>query len=186
MSVGLVVGELDPSRIFLPILILLFTYLMRRSLTPCYRYVTTKRTMRYSIMLCLLLATPCVAPTTRGSSSSASILSSSDFFPTLQKDYNYLPGVKRWNGIPYHEFITVWWVALVIALGAIVQDGVTLLETAEGNDPNASSSDATEVRRFTARNSRVFACIANYLEPDCRPLTIANAEFPNDGAGLFK
>ena len=63
---------------------------------------------------------------------------------------------------------------------------MTLLETAEGNDPGASSSDATEVRRFTARNSRVFACIANYLEPDCRPLTIANAEFPNDGAGLFK
>ena len=106
-------------------------------------------TMRYSIMLCLLLATPCVAPSTRGGGSSASIPSSSDFFPTLQKDYNYLPGVKRWNGVPYHEFITVWWVALVVALGAIVQDGVTLLETAEGNDPNASSSDATEARRFT-------------------------------------
>ena len=80
----------------------------------------------------------------------------------------------------------MWWVALVVALGAIVQDGVPLLETAEGNDPNASSSDPTELRRFTARNSRVFACIANYLEPDCRPLTIANAEFPNDGAGVFK
>ena len=37
MSVGLVVGELDPSRILLPILILLSTYLMRRPLTSCYR-----------------------------------------------------------------------------------------------------------------------------------------------------
>jgi hypothetical protein len=186
MSVGLVVGELDPSRILLPILILIFIYFMRQFLTPCYGYIKLKRSMHISIIICMLMATPCVAPSTRCSSSSASIPSSSDFFPTLQKDYNYLPGVKRWNGVPYHEFITVWWVALVVALGAIVQDGVTLLETAEGNDPNASSTDAGELRRFTARNSRVFACIANYLEPDCRPLTIANAEFPNDGAGLFK
>jgi hypothetical protein len=129
MGVGLVVGEcVDPSRI-LPILILLSIYFMRRSLTPHYATRTCKCQYSYamplSFVMYLLLATPCVAPSTRGgSSSSASIPSSSDFSPTLQKDCNYLPGVKRWNGVPYHEFLTVWWVALVVALGAIVQDGV--------------------------------------------------------------
>ena len=46
MSVGLVVGELDPSRILLPTLILLFTYLMRRPLTSCYRVSKYGRKVR--------------------------------------------------------------------------------------------------------------------------------------------
>ena len=38
--------------------------------------------------------------------------------PNMQKDYDVLPGMKMWDGKPYFEFRTTWWLALIGALGA--------------------------------------------------------------------
>ena len=46
----------------------------------------------------------------------------------------FLPGVTRWDGIPYHDFRRVWWIALCAALGNINQEGWTLLQTARDQD----------------------------------------------------
>ena len=51
---------------------------------------------------------------------------------TLQE--YFLPGVTRWDGIPYHDFRRVWWVALCAALGNINQEGWSLLQTARNQD----------------------------------------------------
>ena len=45
----------------------------------------------------------------------------------LQKDYTVLPGMKVWNGVPYHDFRRVWFAALIVALGSIFQEGWTLI-----------------------------------------------------------
>jgi len=40
----------------------------------------------------------------------------SDSYPNMIKDWDFLPGMKRWNGQPFYDFARVWWVALVVAL----------------------------------------------------------------------
>ena len=40
-------------------------------------------------------------------------------------DY-FLPGASRWDGMPYHDFRRVWWLALCAASGNISQDGWSL------------------------------------------------------------
>merc|ERR1711995_252268 len=54
--------------------------------------------------------------------------------PNQQKDYDVLPGMEKWNGIPFHDFALTWWIALGVALGSIAQDGWTLMQTAQGVD----------------------------------------------------
>ena len=50
--------------------------------------------------------------------------------PQLQKNqWNVLSGVTVWNGKPQYEFRINWFLLLCGALGAIVQDGWTLLQT---------------------------------------------------------
>ena len=44
----------------------------------------------------------------------------SDSYPNMIKDWDFLPGMKRWNGQPFYDFARIWWVALVVALGTIV------------------------------------------------------------------
>ena len=135
----------------------------------------------------ILMMMPTIsAPTTRGSDSGSSLPSVNDIMPNTQRDYDFLPGMKRWNGIPFNDFLRVWWVALCLALGTISMDGVTLLTNAEGNDPHASSSDADEKRKYDQRCMRVFCCIMNYIKTNSRCARIANTEFKNDGPGLFK
>ena len=142
------------------------------------------------ILLLIIMYMPMVsAPQTRGGGSSGSSTPSvNDMLPNTQRDYDFLPGMKRWNGIPFHDFLTVWWVALCIALGTISMDGVTLLTTAEGNDPHKTSTDAEEARKYTQRKTRVYCCIMNYIKPTSRCARIANDlthGFRNDGPGLF-
>jgi hypothetical protein len=110
----------------------------------------------------------------------------SDSYPNMIKDWDFLPGMKRWNGQPFHDFARVWWIALVVALGTIVQDGNTLLTCAEGNVEGRNASDPPDkVRQHVARNTRLFACILNYINPTSRVYRIALSEFANDGRGLF-
>jgi hypothetical protein len=65
------------------------------------------------------------------------------------KDWDFLPGMKRWNGQPFYDFARVWWVALVVALGTIVQDGCTLLNCAEGNDEGRNAPDPDNIMHVT-------------------------------------
>ena len=87
----------------------------------------------------------------------------SDSYPNMIKDWDFLPGMKRWNGQPFYDFARVWWIALVVALGTIVQDGNTLLTCAEGTDEGRDpvNDTADKVRQHVARNTRLFACILN-------------------------
>jgi len=102
------------------------------------------------------------------------------------KDWDFLPGMKRWNGQPFYDFARVWWVALVVALGTIVQDGNTLLTCAEGTDEGSNAADPPDkVRQHNSRNSRLFACILNYVNPTSRVYRIAMSEFANDGKSLY-
>ena len=79
----------------------------------------------------------------RGSSSRGSLPNINDIIPNTQRDYDFLPGVNRWDGIPFHAFELIWLTALLFALGSISMDGITLRQTAEDDDPYSSSGDAT-------------------------------------------
>ena len=131
------------------------------------------------IIMIILVSLPLVTapPVTRGSgggSSSSTTPSVNDIIPNTQRDYDFLPGMKRWNGIPFTDFTRIWLAALIIALGTISMDGITLLTTAEGNDPHATSADATEQAKFAQRSTRVFCCIMNYIKTNSRCARIAN------------
>ena len=71
----------------------------------------------------------------------------------------FLPGVTRWDAIPYHDFRRVWWVALCAALGNINQEGWSLLQTARDQDIGSPGNPGTPAQtvQSTNRNQRVFA-----------------------------
>ena len=60
---------------------------------------------------------------TSGSSTTGTAPKPADFMPNISDKWDFLPGVKRWNGIPFHDFTTFWFAALIVALGSIVQSG---------------------------------------------------------------
>ena len=57
--------------------------------------------------------------------------------PNMQKDYDKLEGVSKWDGIPFNDFTRVWVRTLRVALGSIAQDGWTLVQTAWCPDLNS-------------------------------------------------
>jgi len=82
------------------------------------------------------------------------------------KDWDFLPGMKRWNGQPFYEFARVWWIALVVALGTIVQDGNSLFSCAEGNDEGSDTADPPDkVRQHISRNARLLRASLITLVP---------------------
>ena len=78
----------------------------------------------------------------------------------MQKDWDFLPGMKRWNGQPFYDFLKVWFLALTVALGSLVQDGNSLLECAEGSDVG---SDAGRLTPFPRRGESRFRNVPNPL-----------------------
>ena len=90
--------------------------------------------------------------------------------PNTRSDYDRLEGVKEWNGRPYHDFLVVWFAALCAALAAIVQDGATLLDCAQGTDPGrtAGHDDASRALhdKHLLRRTRLGACILKYIKPN--------------------
>ena len=54
---------------------------------------------------------------TSGSSSTTTYPKAKDFTANMQDKWDYLPGMKRWDGVPNYEFVTVWIAALIVALG---------------------------------------------------------------------
>ena len=94
-------------------------------------------------------ANPGPAPGSAASAAGAAAAASSipigsDSYPNMIKDWDFLPGMKRWNGQPFYDFARIWWVALVVALGTIVQDGNSLLACAEGTDEGTAAADPPE------------------------------------------
>ena len=107
--------------------------------------------------------------------------------PNQVRDYDVLPGMRRWNGIPFNEFSSTWWIALCTALGSIAQDGWTLLQTATGGDAGAPGvGGAAQVQQQSAnRNVRLFNAILNYIEPSCSLYRYIVMNFNLNGRGLF-
>ena len=133
-------------------------------------------------------AGPRVATRSSGSGSgSGSIPKAKDFTPNMQDKWDFLPGMKRWDGIPHYDFVKIWIAALIVALGSIVQGGNTLLQCANGTDGGRSGDDSPEDQRDHAnRRARLFACIMNYIDPTSKIHRTASEHFPNEGPKLFK
>jgi hypothetical protein len=121
-------------------------------------------------------------------SGSGSVPKAKDFTANMQDKWDFLPGMKRWDGIPHYDFVKIWIAALIVALGSIVQSGNTLLQCAnEQDDGRDSTNDSAEdVRDHNNRKARLYACIMNYIDPTSRIHRTASENFPNDGPGLFK
>ena len=107
--------------------------------------------------------------------------------PNMSRDWDFLPGMKRWNGIPFYEFLRIWFFALTAALGTVVQEGNTLLECAENRDNGRDDQDSDEdKRKHNVRNSRLFACILNYINPHSQVAKTLKEELLNDGKAAFQ
>jgi hypothetical protein len=108
--------------------------------------------------------------------------------PNQQKDWNMLPGMEKWDGTPFHDFRRMWFAALIVSLGAIAQDGWTLLQTARDQDAGGPTQGggAQQQQQSTNRNIRLHSCILNYIKPKCAIYKIASSDiFSNDGRGLY-
>ena len=167
------------------------------------RRVTAQRSHKRSykftkllyILLLIIILTPVVAPPSsrgrgRGSGTGpppTRLYPGTDFIPNMGDNYNFLPGMSRWDGIPYYDFEKHWWAALLIALGAIIQSGYTLLQTALEQDGGRDGGDSAEDQRdHLNRNWRLYASILNYIRPTSRVYRTATKIFANDGVNLFK
>ena len=107
--------------------------------------------------------------------------------PAISTDEYLLPGVTRWDGIPYNEFRLVWWIALCAALGNIAQDGWTLLQTARDQDVGGPTVGGTPVQRQQSqnRNQRLFGAMLKYIDNNSWVYRYAHRTFANNGRGLF-
>ena len=107
--------------------------------------------------------------------------------PNVQKDYDTLPGVSMWNGIPFNTFRTAWWPTLVAALGSIFQEGWTLYSTAQNLDLGSPGNPGTPAQQVQSqnRNIRLYFCIMKYISTNSMLYRRAQAAFQNDGRGLY-
>ena len=108
--------------------------------------------------------------------------------PKIHFQEYFLPGVTRWDAIPYHDFRRVWWVALCAALGNVNQEGWSLLQTARNQDLGSPGNPGTPAQTIQSdnRNQRVFGAILNYIEANSWLYTYVSTNFANNGRGLFK
>ena len=66
-------------------------------------------------------------------------------------------------------------------------DGITLRQTAEDNDPYSTSTEGTdEHAKYKARNTRLYACIMNYIKPDSYIVRYCKTQMPDNGRALYK
>ena len=108
--------------------------------------------------------------------------------PKLNLHDYFLPGVSRWDGMPFHDFRRVWWLALCAALGNISQDGWSLLQTARNQDLGSSGNPGTAGQAIQSQNrdQRLFGAILNYIEATSFIYrTLSTAPFVNDGRAVF-
>ena len=107
--------------------------------------------------------------------------------PAVNAQEYLLPGLQKWDGIPFHTFRLVWWIALCAALGNIGQDGWTLLQTARDQDAGGPTVGGTPTQRTQSanRNQRLFGAMLNYIDPNAWVYRYAQRNFANNGRGLF-
>ena len=129
------------------------------------------------VTIAMLMVQPVVAPR--------------DSAPNRDDNYHVLQGMSEWNGVPRRDFRRVWFAALVVALGAIFQDGWTLLQTARDEDaggpgnPGIGANAATAQRQSQNRNHRLFMSILKYIDKLSSVYKMATNHFNHDGRGLF-
>ena len=99
----------------------------------------------------------------------------------------FLPGVDKWDGLPFHNFRRIWWVALCAALGTISQDAWSLLQTARDQDLGGPGNPGTPAQTVQSqnRNQRLFGAILNYIDATSYVYRYVSANFASDGRGLF-
>ena len=107
--------------------------------------------------------------------------------PNLFSQEFALPGMSRWDGIPFTDFRRIWWVALCAALGNVAQDSYTLLQTARNQDLGSPGNPGTpgQTAQSDNRNQRLFGSILNYIEATSWIYRYCTANFNNNGRGLF-
>ena len=114
-----------------------------------------------------------------------------DSAPNRDDQYHVLAGVTEWTGVPRRDFRRIWFASLIVALGAIFQDGWTLLQTARDQDaggpgnPAAGANAATTTRQSENRNHRLFMSILKYIDKTSSVYKLATESFNHDGRGLF-
>ena len=107
--------------------------------------------------------------------------------PRVNTNEYTLHGVTRWDGVPFHDFRLVWWLALCAALGNIAQDGWSLLQTARDQDQGGPAMGGTpnQIMQSQNRNQRLFGAMLGYIEPTSWVYRYAQRTFANNGRGLF-
>lgn len=97
------------------------------------------------------------------------------------KDWDKLPNMTEWDGVPYHDFEFLWWAMLETALASTVQDGYSLINCAKDEDgvlstgnkvseaPTAgdTNDDAKLKEKHRIRKQRLAACILRYIKTGC-------------------
>ena len=139
------------------------------------QYVRARRVLTY---LLVLISTLTLLPMVSAVGRETPKLTLHDYF---------LPGVVRWDAIPYHDFRRIWWIALCAALGTINQEGWSLLQTARDQDLGAPGNPGTPAQGVQSqnRNQRLFGAILNYIEANSYLYRFVSRTFANDGRGLF-
>ena len=118
--------------------------------------------------------------------------------PNINPDYNKIPALESkklmWNGIPTYDFNIKFIDPLNMGIGAISENGASLLKTARGTDPGGMAIGANphyaianqQIREQSAnRNYRLFACICNYISATSYIYRYIQRTFPNDGRELL-
>lgn len=109
-----------------------------------------------------------------------------DLRPIMCRDWDFLPGMKGWNRIPFYDFLFIFYFALTAAFGTIVREESTLLECAENRDSGRYDQDSDEVKRkHNVRDSILFACILNYIDPHSKVAKALKEDLLNDDEAAF-
>ena len=107
--------------------------------------------------------------------------------PIQRSDWDNLSNLNEWDGIPTHDFLFMWFMALGTALGAIVQDGYTLLDCALEKDiAEKTATDPDTQEKYKRRNARLAACILKYIKVGSDIYIYLKGEAHSDGVAVYK
>ena len=95
--------------------------------------------------------------------------------PVALSEANVIPGFitdkrPKYNGVPYNGFRNGYWMPLISMLGNIIQDGWSMRDTYNGDDPGGrnygAAPTANQQTQHGARSRRLAALGLNCCEPD--------------------
>ena len=178
LGVSILIAQLDPQRSCVHVMPCIMNMVMRLMTIafPCKgpKGISLMPLLEFMLKVAMLTYLPVA-------------LAAGSETPKVTLQEYFLPGVTRWDGIPYHDFRRVWWVALCAALGNINQEGWSLLQTARNQDLGSTGNPGTtgQAVQSANRNQRLFGAILNYIEATSMIYRYVSATFANDGRGLF-